>query len=504
MLDAFRLHPEWTEDERAHQLERLIIKFSGEQLQSVLAERLTDLSGGDGEPILRLLEMYATPEMLRNLGKALTAQDELAPERAMDAMMLLEEAGMLADYPELLERRAEIEESLDEAGSLDELAEQLEGSPEGTWLALQGLGVVEPEVRTQIIKGLARVPLGKGLIEFLRLLSFAHDPDTREAALNALARPEKDNPKLVAAWESLVADNPHDEVVSRARAWLRQGQTGAIVPVPKGSLFTTSCVRSTVTAVDGHGQATIVISSHRQKGRVTAAFQCDLRRGVRDVFGQIDPDHSLGDETFREFAGPQDLEVIENAHELALRLLGGSVLLCGSETSPVLRYWLEEAVHPGFQPLPFPTPYPGWDPSSLSFDEMSERTQAVLDACPTWIDLSPLTYEIAEEIDLREGYSIPDPRRDAGAYRYLFEHRLIGQLEIYRRMLFWMASFWQAAGADNLGRSAMALAVQLSEPQHAIPAHPFAILLSTRSLTAAQVNLRGGLDPRRPPQERGR
>ena len=224
---------------------------------------------------------------------------------------------------------------------------------------------------------------------------------------------------------------------------------------------------------------------------------------MRDVFGQIDPDQALADATFEDFAAANELEIIEDSHELALRLLSGSVLLCGAETSPALRYWLEEAIHPGFQAMPFPTPYIGWDPTGLSMEEIGKAVEAVLNACPSWLDTSPLTYEIAEEIDLREGNSIPDPRRDVGAYRYLFEHRLIGEFETYRRMLFWMALFWQASEADDLGHAALALAVQLSEPQHAVPAHPFAVALTTRSLRAAQANLRGGLDPRRPRNSRG-
>jgi hypothetical protein len=107
-----------------------------------------------------------------------------------------------------------------------------------------------------------------------------------------------------------------------------------------------------------------------------------------------------------------------------------------------------------------------------------------------------LTYELAEEILLREGTTPPNPSRDAGAYRYLFEHHLRGQLEHYRRMLFWMASFWQAAGDTDLGQSALGLAWQLSDAQHLVPAHPFTVAVTTRSLTVAQENLRRGIDPR--------
>lgn len=496
LLDAFRAHPEWTERERDDHLDRVIAAIPSERLSSAILARLDDLSGGEGEAILRLIEAHSTPELLRALADALVAQPDLPPERSWEALVLLEGAGLLEDYPELEERREELEESLDDESSLDQLAEQLEGDPEGTWLALQGLGAVEAEVRPQIVAGLARVPLGPGLIGFLRLLVFAHDASTRAAALDALSRPERD-PDLVAAWASLASDHPDPDVVAQANRWLGTSEGTALATSAGRSLVEPRQLRSRVTALDGQGRGSIIISSTRDDTHATAAFLCDMQDGVREVLGQTDDDPGHAEATFRDFAGQDDLEAVEDVTELALRLLGGSVQLCGPETSPALRYWLEEAVHPRFRPLPFPEPFPGWDPASLPFDTMPDRALAVLDACPGWIDASPLTYEIAEEITLREGDSPPDPRRDAGAYRFLFEHRLLNQLELYRRMLYWMASFWQASGAHELGRSAYALAWQLSDAQHAVPGHPFTVALATRSLTAAQADLRLGIDPRR-------
>jgi hypothetical protein len=63
-------------------------------------------------------------------------------------------------------------------------------------------------------------------------------------------------------------------------------------------------------------------------------------------------------------------------------------------------------------------------------------------------------------------------------------------------MLLWMASFWQASGDMNRGQSALALAVQLADEQHAVAGHPFTVALTTRSLAAAQAQLRAGRDPR--------
>jgi len=53
-------------------------------------------------------------------------------------------------------------------------------------------------------------------------------------------------------------------------------------------------------------------------------------------------------------------------------------------------------------------------------------------------------------------------------------------------MLWWMAWFWWCSGEGELADSAQALALQLSDEQYAVPAHPFTTALITRSLMAAQ------------------
>ena len=111
--------------------------------------------------------------------------------------------------------------------------------------------------------------------------------------------------------------------------------------------------------------------------------------------------------------------------------------------------------------------------------------RSVLRACPLWADRSDLTIDLAREVDLRGSGDPPDPRRDAGAYRYLFEHRFADRIELYQRMLLWMAAFWRATRQVDLGRSALALALQLADPQHAVPSHPFFIELTTMSFEAA-------------------
>ena len=67
-----------------------------------------------------------------------------------------------------------------------------------------------------------------------------------------------------------------------------------------------------------------------------------------------------------------------------------------------------------------------------------------------------------------------------------------------------MAAFWRAGGAGDLSLSALALAAQLSDPQHAVPGHPFPVALTSRSLEVARRNLRAGLDLRDPAARRAR
>jgi hypothetical protein len=497
ILDAIRAHPEWSDRRRDELLDRLVSGFPAEALSNVARRRLGDLSQADGEIVLRLIEASASPPLLDELARALRNQPDLAPDRAWDALALLDGADWLEANPDLAERWEELNETIDDDQSLAELIEQLEGDSEGIWLALQGLGAIEPEVRGQIIEGIGELPLGPGLIEFLRLLSFSHDPLTRTAALAALDRPPDDSPGLVAAWAAIAADHPEPAIAERARGWLGREADRAIEACAGPDRLAPQLVRSLITVVDGKGQASIVLSSIQGPARATAAFLCDVRYGIGEAVGQLAEGEADSASDFNEFTRLADRDFVEGAHEYALQLLGGCLQLCGPKTSPVVRYWLETTLGPGFRPHPFVSAFPGWDPDSVPQSEISERASAVLASCPTWLDRSELTYEIAEELALREGDPDPDPKRDTGAYRYLFEHRLQGRLEFYRRMLFWMASFWEASGDDDLGRSALALAWQLSDPQHAVPSHSFTVALTTRSLTAAQATLGTKLDPRR-------
>jgi hypothetical protein len=509
LLDALREHPEWTARRRDELLDRLIEGFAPDRLIAAVRGRLRDLRGADSEAVLRIAEAYATPALLDELAAALAAQPNLAPERAWDALAVLDGAGLLGDYPELTDRWDELNEALDEDVTLAQLTEQLEGDRDAIALALDGLSAIEPEVRDAIVAGLARAPLGPGVLEFVRLLAFAHDPATRSAALDVLATHPASAPGLIAAWTSIADHHTDPEVVAFAQRRLAQERAQERGTGTSQTRGQSRFLHSLVTDLDGAGCGCIVISARQGPARVTAAFACDMSRGIREVRGWKIHEAAGTDDDF-DWSGSDGAlpspgwaeafghEVVEDVPELSLGLLAGSLRLCGPDAPLAVRYWLEATVGPEFRPRPFPSPFPGWNPGLVAFEEMPERSRQVLEACPSWLDDSALTYELAEEIALRERGSAPDPRRDAGAYRYLFEHRLQGQLELYRRRLFWMALFWRAADAHELARSALALAWQLSDAQHVVPSHPFTVALATRSLTAAQERLRQGLGPRVP------
>jgi len=373
-----------------------------------------------------------------------------------------------------------------ENGAIWEIVEQLENDPQECWHALEGLASVEPEVRLSIIDELSHDRLRPGVLTLLRLLSTARDPLTRAAARAALPRADAgacrgdgdDAPPALVSQETRApcqTARAGDEPSHNVR--LAPGQTGPRV------------ARCLVAPVDGRGRSSIVISVNKLAQRRTAAFLCDVERGIRDVFGEVEPESPQAGRLLDDVNQETGADCVRDVPELALGLLAGSLMLCGPAVPAAVRAWLDGTLGREFQPAGFPATIPGLDPASVPGEEIPERAAALLDGCPSWLDASPLTFELAEEIRLREGRPAADPDRDAGAYRFLFEHRLIHRLELYRRMLWWMAWLWKCSGQVELSKSAWALASQLSDEQYAVPSHPFTVELTTRSLKAAQVRL---------------
>jgi hypothetical protein len=375
---------------------------------------------------------------------------------------------------------------------LGEVADQLESNPQECWQALESLEQVEPNLRLSIIDELAGLSGRPGARMLLNLLSSARDPATRAAAHSALERinDETHEPLRFAPRTLVAADR---EALSGR--WDGDDEPSPLVPVhvQRSRLRLTRCL---VTPVDGRGRGSIAVSVNQREQRRTAAFLCDVRLGICDVVGEVEAESPRAGGLIDALDHEPEGDCARDMPELALGLLAGSLMLCGPAVPPRVRDWLTATLGPAFQPAALPATIPDLDPSSLSQAEMPGRAVAVLDACPSWLDSSPLTFELAEEIWLRERRTAADPDRDAGAYRFLFEHRLIHCLDQYQRMLLWMAWLWKFLEELELSRSALALGYQLSDEQYAVPSHPFTVELTTRSLKAAQRRLRTAADPR--------
>jgi hypothetical protein len=360
------------------------------------------------------------------------------------------------------------------------------------WLALRSLAGFDPAERAAIVTGLASRAPGPGLVELLRLVCFDADPSSRRAALTALEAMPRDDPHVAGAWARIATEHPDPEVAARGRAGLsrRGGATGrALAPLQP-------CVEgSLVTALDGRGRGHIVVRSQCGGTSVAAAFACDVFAGVLDVRGAIAVDDGPARALVTEFAARPDLDVVEDHHELALGLLAGSLLLGVGPPAPFVRYWIERVAGPNLRPRPFA------ERDRVVVPDLTlAGAHTLLDAGPGWLDESDLTREesdltreLAREWSLREPGAAPDPARDSGLIRFLFERRLLARVELDRRRLTWMAAFWQASGVEELARLARTAAASLSEPQNLVPGHPYFTALAIRSLSAAIEPRRAGV-----------
>jgi hypothetical protein len=382
-----------------------------------------------------------------------------------------------------------------EQASIPAIVAHLESDPAQCWHALEGLTQLEPEVRLSIIEALSQHAGRPGAATLLYLLSRVRDRATRAAARVALrsAGAKTAGQTRTSTRASLAPSGEVVEALSR-EAPPGDERSGIAEAVPER--IGRRVVACLVTPVNGRGLGSIVISAEHLSQRRTAAFLCDVRKGIRGVVGEVEPESrrspGLIEELRHEWGGASVCDV----PELALGLLAGTLMLSGESLPMAVEEWLDGTLGPGFVPVAFPASVPGLEAASIPDHELPSRVHALLDACPSWLDTSPLTFELADEICLREARPAVDQKRDAGAYRFLFEHRLIHRLEMYRRMILWMAWLWRFSGERELAQTALALARQLSDEQYVVPSHPFTLVLTTRSIEAAQARIRTEADPR--------
>jgi len=381
--------------------------------------------------------------------------------------------------------------------SLEEVAAQLERDPGECWRACEGLESVEVETRVRIIQGLAGISGGAGVASLLQLLAASPNAETREAALAVLTVLEGMQGGVLRASRAgaQARDDPGAARVQGELDVVLGSSREIVLVVDHARPRLVDCL---VTAEDGAGRASIAISATWKAERRTAVFLCDVGRGITAAVGEVEAESPGAGGLLDDAKAEVGSLGVEGLPELALRLLAGSLSLSGPATARPVMEWLERTVGRSFEPRPLPAPTAESNAGPGGSADLLRRADEVLEACPTWLDSSPLTFELAEEIFLREGRVAADPHRDSGAFRFLFEHRIIRRLELYRRMLLWMAWFWGCAGEPELARSARFLAWQLSDEQFAVPSHPFTVALTARSLDAARARLGTDDDPRPP------
>ncbi len=482
-------------------------------LRGLSIDQLTQrLRGPEGDAILDQLEREKSSEFLDLLAAVILGAPDLSVERIWRSIELLENAGLVDANPDLRLLREELVESFDsEDASLEALIEQIEEDPTELWIALEGLASIEPQVRLEIVAelGLHHEPLGPGTAELLRLLAFAHDRDLQRTALQVLSgeggadglASRSFDPHRHQAWETIARSHPDPLVVSEAFRWLGsdlERLRGIEAPIHRN----VSMEESVVTGVDGSGRARIgwIVGDLTNHRRTVVLIDADVAEGIHQVQGQHLPLHDRASAVslLEPLRAQVDLDIADGNHEFALLMVAGLVTISGPATTPALQYWLEASINAIIPPRSGDQDHDEVESGALPLSSITEDAVEVLDCCPTWLDDSDLTYELAEELRLRWGSSEPDPERDAGLYRVLFDRRVRGELERYCRMLIWMGRLWRAVGSLDLAGSALRLAAQLADPQHDVPAHPFVSLLSTRSLRLAIDQLNQGVDLRDP------
>ncbi len=389
--------------------------------------------------------------------------------------------------------------ALSEDFGLEELTTQLERDPGECERALEGLLAIDEPVRVQIIGQLARISSGLGVLRLLQLLAGAGLGPTSEAAARALEErePRDHGQPMVPARVQETAD-----VDARKQPFAKPlGATkGSGALVSAAGWHRPRIMHSVVTAVDGEGRGSIGLSVSQSGRRCSAVFLCDVIQGAVDAMGEVEEEAVEAGSLLRNLSARAGSFALSDVPELALGLLAGSLTLGGPSPPAAVSDWLERTVGPGFQGFPLPAASAEPELESVPSSDLMHHAVMVLIACPSWLDSSRLTFEMAEEIYLREGSVAACPRRDAGAFRFLFEHRIIDRLELYRRMLLWMAWFWQCARETELARSARIVARSLMDEQFAVPSHPFAVALMARSLNAALEKLGTPNDPRAGPR----
>ena len=432
MLDELRDRADWDDDRRFAVLDDAIARFEPEVVARAVRPRLADLSGRDGEVLIALVESLAQPELLETLARAVADQPGLAPDRLWLAFDALEGTGLVEADPDLLQRRDDLDEMIEAGDPLEDLVSQIGSDPASIPAAIEALREIEPEIREEILAGL----------------------EARSA--NAAAR-----------------------------AFLTQwGGARGLSVVDR----TPRLLASAIGSLDGEGRGGISLALDSADGRSLAlSAVCDVLAGVVDFEVREEPTPEGAAAVVSGWADSLRGDIVRDRHDAATRLLLGVARLSAEDLGERVAAILEQVARSPLASRPIANDQlADWvDPAG----DASDDAALVLGRRPGWLDDSDLVRELSRGWRLNEASAQPDPALDPGPFRVLFEGRIAERVGLYRDLLAWSAIAWEADGDLDAAAAAYRLAFALSDPQNAVPSHPFLSTLMAMSLgraTAAQ------------------
>lgn len=464
-LDA--IDPSMPRDDREIDLmlDWLIGKHAPDQLAEAVLPRVGDLRGVRGELILGLIEGLAREDLWEALADAIIEQPDLAPDHAWMALEVLEGTGRIEQRPALIELREEMDDLLADADNtaLSDLAREIEADPLTIPAALDALSRIELDTRLEIIAGLGRETASQSLITLLEGLASGGDDATRDVSADAL--------------QAVRARHRRGQVEVEAEAASRAIATAHPTPL---------LIASAIGPLDGEGRAAIVLVAAETDHAVVARFDCEVGGGL--VAARLEGPYLHDDAIARwnEVAESLGPEASRDCAISAWLLLTGAAWLSGETLEEGVRAALVATFGDQFAARPIFTPPEAPRRNADEPADIRSDVLAVLAKRPDWRDESDLTRRLADEMRMHDGDLSPDPVRDPGPFRVLFEGRILGRIELYRRMLLWSATVWQESGEVELSTAARRIAEDLSDPQNAVPGNPFAEELMIRSLRDAR------------------
>ncbi len=434
---------DWPASRREALMTRMMSRFEPTALLAAARPRLDDFDALDFEAAVWVVDAYGDEDDARRLARGVAARPRLEPERAYYVLAAVEKFGVLEDEPGLASRWDEIRELLGEDDEVDE----------------DGIGIADE---------LTRLIECEGDVAFIADWVDSLDSSLRAEVVEILS----EQADVAAA----------GAVLTRLKGQASSSVASTEIAAPAASEREVECW---VSAVDGAGRGVLLTAASVEDGFAVVAIVCDVLDGVVEVVEARIGSRADLDAYCDARLGPVERDRTGGlrARALATHLVATGLARTERSRAVAIRDVVERVFgsalpHAGMM---FATTS---DEPGLDHDEAAQASARLLEALPEWRDGSELTQSLAAQVSLKPD-GLLDRVRDAGAVRYLAEHRLLGRLDRYRDMLRWMAAFWAAADAVEPACDAFRLAAALDDPQNAVASHPFLVELAARSLAPA-------------------